>query len=73
MSRIKLCPKTFRKGGGEYFDAASFNPGMQITIRFAAGYLHSLILFESSVFPAAGIAVQMHDRQQGNLVWQNSE
>ena len=28
-----LPPKTFRKGGGEDFDAASFNPGMQITLR----------------------------------------
>ena len=39
-----LSPKTFRKGGGEYFDAASFNPGMKITLRFAAGQIHSLIL-----------------------------
>ena len=28
------------------FDAASFNPGMQITLRFAAGYLRSLILLD---------------------------
>ena len=28
-----LSPKTFRIGSDEHFDAASFNPGMQITLR----------------------------------------
>ena len=32
------------------FDAASFNPGMQITLRFAAGYLHSLIVLGLFMF-----------------------
>ena len=36
--------KLSAKGAVSNFDAASFNPGMQITLRFAAGYLHSLIL-----------------------------